>query len=254
MEVIGLIPAAGHAKRIAPLPCSKELYPIEPPLAAGVGPKVVSQFLLEKMSLAGIARAYFVLRPGKWDVPSYFGDGSRVKMRLAYLTLNESPGVPFTIDHAYLFVRNAKVAFGFPDILVHPPDAFVRLREQQERSNADVTLGLCRTTPESRYDLVDFDERGIVRSVILRPPDESLGYTWVLALWTPTFTEFLHAYADRHRSSAREVELSAGHLMKAAVDGGLRVDAVILSEESHLDIGTPEGLVEALRRGARRQL
>jgi glucose-1-phosphate thymidylyltransferase len=27
-EVIGLIPAAGETKRIAPLPCSKELYPL----------------------------------------------------------------------------------------------------------------------------------------------------------------------------------------------------------------------------------
>jgi glucose-1-phosphate thymidylyltransferase len=27
-EVVGLIPAGGHAKRIAPLPCSKELYPV----------------------------------------------------------------------------------------------------------------------------------------------------------------------------------------------------------------------------------
>jgi hypothetical protein len=27
-EVIGLIPAGGQATRIAPLPCSKELYPV----------------------------------------------------------------------------------------------------------------------------------------------------------------------------------------------------------------------------------
>ncbi len=27
-EVIGLIPAGGQAKRLSPLPCSKELYPI----------------------------------------------------------------------------------------------------------------------------------------------------------------------------------------------------------------------------------
>ncbi len=27
-EVIGLIPAGGQSKRLSPLPCSKELYPI----------------------------------------------------------------------------------------------------------------------------------------------------------------------------------------------------------------------------------
>jgi len=27
-EVVGIIPASGRATRIAPLPCSKELYPV----------------------------------------------------------------------------------------------------------------------------------------------------------------------------------------------------------------------------------
>ena len=91
-EVIGLIPAGGQASRIAPLPCSKELYPIGFQLTKEQGPrpKVVSQYLLEKMSLAGISKAYLVLRPGKWDIPAYFGDGSRLNMHLAYLLFTET--------------------------------------------------------------------------------------------------------------------------------------------------------------------
>jgi glucose-1-phosphate thymidylyltransferase len=56
-EVIGIIPAAAKAIRLAPLPCSKELYPIGF-RAVGQGneirPKVVSHYLLEKMRLANI--------------------------------------------------------------------------------------------------------------------------------------------------------------------------------------------------------
>ena len=95
-EVVGLIPAGGKAARIAPLPCSKELYPIGlRPADDGHGsrPKVVSHYLLEKMRFAGITKAYIVLRPGKWDIPAYFGDGALLNIDLAYLML----GAPFGV-------------------------------------------------------------------------------------------------------------------------------------------------------------
>ena len=82
-ELIGLIPAAGQASRVAPLPCSKELFPIgfHPERREHGGrPKAVAHYLLEKMRLAGVSKVYFVLRTGKWDIPAYFGDGSEFQM------------------------------------------------------------------------------------------------------------------------------------------------------------------------------
>ena len=113
----GTIPASGQATRIAPLPCSKELFPIGFRTAQdgrALGPKVVAHYLLEKMRFAGVSKSYIVLRPGKWDIPAYFGDGSALKLHLAYLMMGVPFGVPFTLDQAYPFVRNATVAFGFP--------------------------------------------------------------------------------------------------------------------------------------------
>jgi glucose-1-phosphate thymidylyltransferase len=86
-EVIGLIPAAGLASRLSPLPCSKELFPIGFKASSrghNLNPKVVCHYLLEKMRLAGITNAYIVIREGKWDIPAYFGDGSILDMHLAY--------------------------------------------------------------------------------------------------------------------------------------------------------------------------
>ena len=51
-EIVGLIPAAGRATRLAPLPCSKELVPIGFQTAADGAdrrPKPVSQYLLDRM-------------------------------------------------------------------------------------------------------------------------------------------------------------------------------------------------------------
>lgn len=75
-QVIGLLPAGGQAKRISPLPLSKELYPVgfqdfgEP---NNWRPKVVCQYLLEKMQLAGINQAYFICVRGSGIFRSIFG-------------------------------------------------------------------------------------------------------------------------------------------------------------------------------------
>ncbi len=112
-EIIGLIPAAGRGTRIGPLPCSKEVYPVG--FASTDGgrrvPKAVCQYLLEKMRVAGIVKAYVVLREGKWDIPASLGDGATAGMHLAYLMVGISFGVPFTLDQAYPFVRDSRRPF-----------------------------------------------------------------------------------------------------------------------------------------------
>src|SRR5262245_1136547 len=111
---------------MSPLPCSKEVYPVgfRPTQDGSSRPKVVAHYLLEKMRAAGINRAYFVLRPGKWDIPGYFGDGSILDMHVGYLILGLPFGVPFTLDQAYPFLEAATVAFGFPDILFDSDNPF----------------------------------------------------------------------------------------------------------------------------------
>ena len=255
LEVIGLVPAGGLATRISPLPCSKELYPIGfRPVENGEGsrPKVVSQFLLEKMKFAGISKVYIVLRPGKWDIPAYFGDGSILNMHLAYLILGVPFGVPYTLDQAYPFVRHAMVAFGFPDILFESDDGFAKLIEHQLKNDADITLGLFRAShPFSKEDRVDFSDDGKIQEIILRPSESPLRYSWAIALWNPNFTQFLHEYVKVARfTPERNSELSAGHAIQAAIRNGLRVAGLILNDEKpYLDIGTPEGLREAINRG-----
>ena len=251
-EVIGLVPAGGQATRISPLPCSKELYPIGLRSAddgQGIRPKVVSHYLLEKMRAAGITKAYFILRPGKWDIPGYFGDGTALlDMHVAYLMLGAPFGVPFTLDQAYPFVRYATVAFGFPDILFDCEDGFTRLVEQQSISDADVSLGLVPAKHPSTDDTVDFDDKGEVRDLIVCPSESALRYSWCIALWRPAFTEFLHDLVkDKKGLSSQGPELSVGYTIKAVINAGLHVEALVLNERPYVDIGTPEQLYNSVR-------
>jgi glucose-1-phosphate thymidylyltransferase len=258
-EVIGVLPAAGQATRIAPLPCSKELYPIGfRPADEGqsVRPKVISHYVLEKMRLAGISKAYVILRDGKWDIPAYFADGALVGIHLAYLMMRLPFGPPYTVDQAYPFVKDALVVFGFPDIWFQPDDTFVQLLSRQSSTRADIVLALFPAHDPAQMDMVDMDDRGRARSIRLKPPHTHLRYGWVCAVWTPAFTDFMREYLTRDRelihaaptrNDPDQHELSFGAVFQAAIERGLAVDTVAFPDGIYIDIGTPQGLQNALR-------
>ena len=253
-QVIGLLPAAGKATRISPLPLSKELYPIgfrSWGEESHARPKVVSHYLLEKMRLAGIEKVYFILRPGKWDIPGYFGDGTMLSIHLGYLIMGLPFGVPFTLNQAYPFVQNAVVALGFPDILFQPEDAYVKVLARLEASNADVVLGLFPTDQPEKAGMVDFDDGGKVRSIIEKPRESNLRYMWGIAVWTPAFSQFLHDYLLKIQANSdlsSIPELPIGDVIQAAIAQGMHVEAEAFTEGTYLDIGTPDDLVKAVRQ------
>jgi glucose-1-phosphate thymidylyltransferase len=249
-RIVGLIPAAGYATRLGTLSHSKEIHPIgtySDPNGSVMRPKVVSHYLLEKMSYAGIDRAYFILRDGKWDIAAHFKDGAAVNMFLAYLLVTVPYGTPYTLDVAYPFVRDSLVALGFPDILFSPDDAYSRLIEHQVKSGADVVLGLFPTDQPQATDVVAFDNRGRIVEILTKPRHTILSHAWGIAVWTPTFTEFMHDYlADIPIPTKDTRELFVGDVVQAGIKCGMRVEGVHISDTPFLDIGTPENLARAI--------
>lgn len=273
-ELVGLVPAAGAGRRVAPLPCSKEIFPLgvqrTEPGGAGGGasegrPKVAAHYLLERLTNAGVRRVFLIVRPGKWDIPAYLTDGGLAGVRIAYLVrepLREGvapDGVAFTLDAARPFLSGARVAFGFPDIVFEPPDAYRALLERQASSGADVVLGLFDASRPEKMDMVDLDDGGRVRDIVIKPRETSLRFTWIIAVWTPTFTHFLHGWVDRRREAGEfrgkdggEIpdgamgEAHVGNVLRAALDEGMDVASVIFRDGSYVDIGTPRELRRAV--------
>src|SRR4051812_49599300 len=105
---IGLIPAAGRAERLGPLPCSKELLPIgfrETP--RGPAPKVAGHYLLERFRAAGVRRVFMVLHEAKQDVPPHFGTGENPGGGPPHLSIPGSRRGPETPHPAVPFVEGA---------------------------------------------------------------------------------------------------------------------------------------------------
>ncbi len=261
-DVIALIPAAGQGQRVAPLPCSKELYPIGfywDAVNQTSRPKVVIQYLLERLRLAGISKAFVILRDGKWDTPSYAGDGARWDMHLGYLMVDVSYGSPYSLDQAWPFVQNARIALGFPDTIFSPKDAFVELLKRQEQSGADVVIGLFPSDQPQKMDMVDTDDRGHVRAIIIKPQRTKLRYSWMIAVWTPVFTQFMHDYlankidllktANPISDEVRVLkELYVGDVIRAAMASGMRVESETFALGNCIDIGTPKDLERSVRK------
>lgn len=249
--VVGLIPAGGQATRIMPIPCSKELLPVgffQSNLDGQLRPKTACHYVLERMRWAGIESAYIVIRKDKWDIPAYFGNGSLLDMHLGYLVVERTPNVPYTLDQAYPFLRNARVALGFGDILFDSRDAFTRVLNRQDAGSADVVLGLFPTDKPEKVDMVEVDETGRVKSLTIKPRHTHLHYTWGVAVWNTTFGDFLHATAAQSTfSSAGEKEIFIGDVIQAAINKGLHVDSVPVSDHPYIDIGTVEDLARAVR-------
>lgn len=261
-EVVGLLPAGGQAIRINPLPCSKELYPIGFRRSGeddGFRPKAVCLYLLEKMRLAGITKTYIVLRKGKWDIPAYLGDGKILNMHFAYLMMRLPFGSPYTIDQAYPFTKDALVAFGFPDIIFQTEDVFTQLLKRQTETNADIVLGVFHVDEPQKWDTVDICGDGRIRQILIKPTKTNLCYTWVIAVWTPIFTYFMHKYLSSLQEQKEENntrnnisehrELFIGDVIQAAINNNLKVEGVIFPDSSCFDIGTPDDLVKAVRSG-----
>lgn len=260
-EVVGLVPAAGLAKRLQPFPCSKEVFPVGFAIDKSTGmprPKVAAHYLLEKFRAAGITKAYLVIRDGKWDIPNYFRDGGFLDLSLAYIVIPGSLGPPDTIDRAYSFIEQKRVAFGFPDILFGPDDAYRLLIEAQTRTGAEVVLGLHRIYNPRVWDMVDCEADGRVRTISMKPASTTLTYGWCCAVWTPAFSAFLHRILrDDYRRNLGELasaahdpggDLAMGVVLQAALKEGVLVQSVIFPHDTYIDIGTPEDLVKAVRQ------
>jgi glucose-1-phosphate thymidylyltransferase len=224
------------------------------PIDAGEQTEPVSAALLRQMLRAGAGEAFFILRPGKWDIPETFGDGSAHGLALGYLMMNAPWGPPFTLSQAFPFVEDAIVLTGFPDILMSPPDAMAQVVTRLQHSDADVVLGTFPATATDGCDLVVCNGNGDVQAVVPKenkPSWTADSHAWLFAAWRPAFTRYFQdrvtALADQAQRmpAGSQPEWPVGAILADALDAGIAMEAVHFANGRFLDIGVPERLALA---------
>ena len=105
-------------------------------------------------------------------------------------------------------------------------------------------------------DMVDFDENGHINKIEIKPVKTNLIYTWIIAVWTPHFTQFMHDYvancvktnnANGNLNEERCFKkLCLGDVFQVAIYAGMTVNKVEVENVRYMDIGTPEDLYRAV--------
>jgi glucose-1-phosphate thymidylyltransferase len=254
-NLIGLFPAAGRGSRLGTIPCSKEIMPLGFQTSVTEDsnwyPVTAIERHLHAFSLAQVERVGIIVGSTKWDIVRYLGNGERVNIPIAYFFQEQLYGMPFALDLAYLWVKDATVLFSMPDTLIAPLDAMAKLVAHHESKKADVTLGLFKTETPQKFGMVELDDVGKIVNFIDKPVKTDLTLMWGCAAWSPKFTRFIHQYLAKISIPRREVVLS--DLFLAALAAGQVFEPFQIDNGHYHDIGTPESFQTAVYDLARQQ-
>lgn len=217
MAILGVVPAAGLATRLQPLPCSKELL--------RVGGAPVVDRLVAQLRAGGADTVRLVTRPDKQDLVEHARS----------LGVTVVLGTPSNVSESVLLgVAGAApddvALVGFPDTLWEPLDGFARLVPLVE-AGADVALGLFHTEEPERCDVVVLDTDGRVRDIETKVPEPSSNLIWGCFA---ARVGALDGLADAPEPSV--------HLLRLV--RAWRVASVFLAGE-FVDIGTREAMAAA---------
>jgi glucose-1-phosphate thymidylyltransferase len=220
MAPVGVIPAAGLAQRLQPLPCSKEVYP--------VGGRPVMDYVVERLRAAECRELRVVTRPDKPDVIEHAQELD------AEVVLGTPPTLAASIALALRGLAGTDVVLvGLPDTLWEPMNGFVQLLQNLD-DGADAVLGVFESDEPERSDVVVLDEHGSVLRVHVKEVDPPGNLVW------GCFASRVAALAGLERCP------TPGHYFAGlAVAGTVRA---VSFPERLIDIGTPEALAAAEAR------
>jgi glucose-1-phosphate thymidylyltransferase len=239
----GIIPAAGAGKRIQPLAFSKELLPVGVSKIANLKrPRAVSDFIVERMVLAGASKLCFVISPWKDDILRYHSNGSD-KVHILYEVQPQPLGLCDAVFRPEPLIQaEEEVLVGLPDTVWFPVDGFNRLPLNQ------FSLLLFPVAHPERFDAVLLEGRTQVKEIQVKSAGARSKWIWG-AMKMPGGV-FRELNALWHRRGEKDEYL--GTLINAWIAEGGRVLG-IKAGTSYLDVGSVEGLHAAWRRLGRPQ-
>ncbi|HEY8485634.1 MAG TPA: nucleotidyltransferase family protein [Longimicrobiales bacterium] len=233
----GIIPAAGAGSRIQPLAFSKELLPVGSRIEGGVErPRAVSEYLVERMILAGADKLCFVIAPGKSDILEYFG-GSIGAAHACYVVQPRPAGLCDAIFRALpLIPRDEPVIVGLPDTIWFPEDALARL------DDGVLTFLLFPVERPELFDAVVTDEEGRVLEVRVKEPGVGCNWVWgAFRMPGAVLWELHRLWCERSQRDEYFGTLVNAYLARGGEARGVRAG------EAYVDVGTVHGYREAIR-------
>jgi glucose-1-phosphate thymidylyltransferase len=233
----GIIPAAGKGTRIQPLAFSKELLPLAGGYEGAVHkPRAVSDFLVERMIVAGVQEICFVISPEKSDILEYYSQ-SQWPASICYTVQPRALGLCDAIFRALPFIdAHEPVLIGLPDTIWFPESGLAQLPADR------FSFLLFPVENPQFFDSVECDAEGRVTAIRVKQPDARSKWIWG-AFKMPGST--LHAlFRLWHERGC--IDEYIGTLVNAWLEQGSEAWG-FPHGESYFDVGTMDGYLTAMR-------
>jgi len=233
----GIIPAAGIGSRIQPLAFSKELLPVGSRRDGDTErPRAVSEYLVERMVVAGATKICFVISPGKSDILEYYG-GSVYSADVCYAVQPRPAGLCDAIFRALPLIAPGEPALvGLPDTIWFPEDALRALPEDL------LSFLLFPVERPELFDAVLTDAAGRVLDIRVKQPNAGCRWIWgAFRMPGAVLDDLYRLWCSRERADEYIGTLVNAYLAQGGQAVGVRAGS------AYVDVGTLHGYREAIR-------
>ncbi|WP_437935726.1 nucleotidyltransferase family protein [Sorangium sp. So ce341] len=233
----GVIPAAGLGSRIQPLAFSKELLPVGTRRDGDVErPRAVSEYLIDRMILAGATRICMVISPGKSDIVEYYG-ASVGPAHICYVVQPVAAGLCDAIFRALPWIQpEEEVLVGLPDTVWFPEHGLRAL------DGGGLSFLLFPVDHPEFFDAVVTDEKGRVLEIQVKQRDARSRWVWGAFKLTGAVMRELHdLWCERGQTDPYIGTLVNEYLARGGSARAVRAG------EAYVDVGTLHGYREAIQ-------
>lgn len=232
----GIVPAAGAGSRIQPLAFSKELLPVGSRIDGGIErPRAVSEYLIERMLIAGAKKICMVISPGKSDILEYYG-GSVGGADLCYVVQPQPAGLCDALFRALpLIPTSDQVVIGLPDTIWFPEDGMLML------PNNMLSFLLFPVQQPQLFDAVVTDNHNRVLEIQVKCDTPNSFWVWgAFKMSGEVLYKLNSLWHERGKVDEYMGTLVNAYLEKGGQALGVRAG------EAYVDVGTLNGYREAI--------
>lgn len=233
----GIIPSAGNGSRIQPLAFSKELLPVGSLLTNNVErPRAVSEYLIERMKIAGVSNICMVISASKSDILKYYGKGTD-NIHFCYTVQQYPAGLCDAIFCALPLINQSdQVIVGLPDTIWFPVDSLLSLDDNE------FSFLLFPVDKPHLYDAVEINDDDSVKCIHVKNKDVDVNWIWgAFKMPGNVMFDLYKLWIKRDRQDEY-----FGTLVNAYIQNG-GVAFASKSGKSYVDVGTIGGYRNAMR-------
>lgn len=232
----GVVPAAGGGSRIQPLAFSKELLPVGSRFDGETErPRAVSEYLIERMIVAGADKICFIISPGKSDILQYYG-GKFGSADVCYVVQPRPMGLCDALFRALPIIHpHEQVLIGLPDTIWFPEDGLCTLE------NDALSFLLFPVERPEFFDAVVTDDQNNVVEIQVKHKDATSSWVWgAFKMNGAILGELYKLWCERKQQDEYVGTLVNAYLKTGGRARGMRTGS------SYVDVGSLHGYREAI--------